>query len=210
MQTERSQWNQLWSNWEVRADTASWYQGVLDAYGDPARHYHNLRHVCACLEMADALQEVASDFDAVRAALWFHDIVYDPRSATNEHDSAVSFLRFAQSAKLDPDRTREVVRLIELTAGHEVKENDRNGAVMMDADLAILGASSTEYRDYAAGIRAEYAMVPIRDYARKRSEILACFVERPVLFQTAWMRERRERQARLNLRTEIEELSLVS
>ena len=53
----------------------------------------------------------------------------------------------------------EVVRLVLLTAGHEVEPGDRNGAVLVDADLSILGAPPERYARYAADVRAEYAHV---------------------------------------------------
>ena len=52
-----------------------------------------------------------------------------------------------------------VARLIELTAGHEVDPADIAGAVLLDADLAILGADPGEYQHYVNGVRTEYAHV---------------------------------------------------
>ncbi|MCF3650040.1 HD domain-containing protein [Synoicihabitans lomoniglobus] len=206
---ERVAWDRLWGRWGVAANTDVWFARITAAYGEPRRHYHNLQHVDACLEQAEALQETASDIDAVRAALWFHDVVYDPKSHTNEQDSALLFQEFAQAVGLGADRVCEVQRLIELTAGHVVAVNDRNGAVMADADLAVLGASAEAYRDYADAIRSEYAFVEESNYARGRREVLERFLERSVIYQTSWMRDRYEQQARLNLRSEIEKLSLL-
>ena len=45
----------------------------------------------------------------------------------------------------------EVRRLVLLTAGHTATADDRNGALLCDADLAILAAVPDAYDEYAAG-----------------------------------------------------------
>ena len=58
------------------------------AYGENGRFYHNLHHIQHALDVAEQLQAVAVDFTAVQLALWFHDVVYDPRRSDNEAQSA--------------------------------------------------------------------------------------------------------------------------
>jgi predicted metal-dependent HD superfamily phosphohydrolase len=203
----RSPWDQLWSRWGVAGDTASWFERIGAAHAKPSRHYHNLQHVDYSLQLVEQHADLATDPDAVRAAFWFHDAVYDSMSRTNEKDSAALFQLFAQTHALPPERTEEVVRLIELTVGHEVSAGDDNGALMVDVDLAILGADSEVYRNYAAGIRAEYAAVSDEDYVRGRCEVLARFLSRAVIFHHLPLRERFEQPARRNLQAEINKLA---
>ena len=60
---------------------------LLRAYGDPARGYHDTRHLTEVLTRLDELADPGTTFDRtpVLLAAWFHDAVYDgertPRSA---------------------------------------------------------------------------------------------------------------------------------
>src|ERR1700727_965137 len=54
------------------------------AYTEPWRHYHTLEHVGACLEALDSALEGSGVLESVKEnvelALWFHDVVYDPKN----------------------------------------------------------------------------------------------------------------------------------
>ena len=63
---------------------------LLARHREPHRHYHTVAHLRDALTTAEELLahvEVA-DPAAVRLSLFFHDAVYDARSATNEAASA--------------------------------------------------------------------------------------------------------------------------
>ena len=64
------------------------WRELAAAYGENGRFYHNLHHIQHALAVAEQLQAVATDFTAVQLALWFHDVVYDPRRSDNEAQSA--------------------------------------------------------------------------------------------------------------------------
>ncbi len=53
-----------------------------------------------------------------------------------------------------------------------------NALVLIDADLAILGASPANYQDYARKIRQEYAWVAVEDYRHGRTKILEKMLSR--------------------------------
>ena len=72
--------------------------------------------------------------------------------------------------------------------------------VLLDADLAILGASEDRYARYARDIRAEYAWVPDADYRAGRSRVLQHFLALPRIYFTDVMFEEGEQRARANLR----------
>jgi len=61
---------------------------LISAYTAPDRHYHDLRHVEALLGLSDACASAITDRDAVEAAIWFHDAIYDTRRSDNEERSA--------------------------------------------------------------------------------------------------------------------------
>ena len=77
----------------------------------------------------------------------------------------------------------EVRRLVLLTAGHTATADDRNGAVLCDADLAILAAVPDAYDDYAVRVRAEYAHVPDELFRVGRATVLRQLLELPALFR---------------------------
>jgi predicted metal-dependent HD superfamily phosphohydrolase len=159
-----------------------------------------VRHVEELLPaMGDAI-----DRDAVVAAALFHDAIYDPRSATNEADSAA--LASEQLARLEwpQQRIDSVASLIESTAGHVA--SDPAAAVLLDADLAILGAPADAYREYVASVRQEYAFVTDEQWHSGRSAILHGFLDRPSIYVTPAMVAQREEQARINIAAELDAL----
>src|SRR6188472_1312065 len=78
------------------AEAAGWFDSVVAFYGSPERHYHDVRHVGWVVRhvLAIAAAHPASDLDAVVAAAFFHDAVYEPTRSDNEAASA----RLAQRA----------------------------------------------------------------------------------------------------------------
>jgi predicted metal-dependent HD superfamily phosphohydrolase len=176
---------------------------LLRRYGEPHRRYHTTEHLAAVLDHVDELAAEAADVGAVRLAAWFHDAVYDPSRGDNEERSAVLAERMLADTDLPAVTVAEVVRLVRLTTTHDPRDDDRNGAVLCDADLAILAAPPDRYAAYAASVREEYAAVPDDAFRAGRAEILRSLLELPVLFRTAPARERWEAAARHNLQTEL-------
>ena len=87
------------------------------------------------------------------------------------------------------------------TAGHRPADADE--AILVDADLAILGAPANEYTSYVAGVRAEYAHVTDDAWREGRSALLRGFLATPHLFTTATMRAERGARARANMSAEL-------
>lgn len=172
-------------------------------YSEPHRRYHTRRHLTAVLDLVDELAGHAAAADLVRLAAWFHDAVYDPERADNEERSARLAARMLTDTDLREPDIGEVVRLIELTTTHAPDEDDRNGQVLCDADLAILGADPGQYAAYAAAVREEYAFVPDEFFHAGRAQVLNGLLALPRLFHTATARERFEERARSNIRTEL-------
>lgn len=155
------------------------------------------------------IRELTTDPDpVVIAAALFHDVVYDPRSATNEADSAVLAVDRLRPLGWSEARLDSVVALIEATAGHVA--TDAATAVLLDADLAILGGRPDDYAAYVAGVRYEYGHVPDEQWRVGRAAVLRAFFDRPRIYATATMFEAREAQARRNLADEIRALTAMA
>jgi predicted metal-dependent HD superfamily phosphohydrolase len=140
-------------------------------------------------------------------AVWFHDVIYDSRSNENEERSAAYAGEVLQSLHLAPSLQTETQRLILLTKSHLTSSEDIPGRVLLDADLAILGAAEPSYDRYAEAIRREYDWVPQADYRVGRQRVLQRFLDRPRIYGTTLLYARSEIQARRNLEREIAALA---
>jgi predicted metal-dependent HD superfamily phosphohydrolase len=176
---------------------------LLARWSEPHRRYHTLEHLALMLDVIDRNSEAADDPDAVRLAAWFHDAVYEPFAPDNEARSAALALAVLPDLGVAADRVAEVARLVRLTAGHQVADGDRNGALLADADLAILASPPADYARYAAAVRDEYAAVAEDAFRSGRAQILGAFLASPDLFRAVPARAEWTARAHDNLRAEI-------
>lgn len=174
---------------------------LLRLYGEPHRHYHDLRHLDEVLTAVDLLATYAVDVDGVRLAVWFHDAAYEPGAADNEDRSAA----LAQAA-LPPPLAERVAALVRLTADHAPPRGDADAAVLCDADLAILAASPDRYDEYAADVRREHAHVPDNAFRHGRTAVLTGFLARDRIYTTDAAYALWEQRARRNVRRELNSL----
>jgi predicted metal-dependent HD superfamily phosphohydrolase len=179
---------------------------LLARWSERRRHYHTIEHLAFMLDVIDGAAAFADDATAVRLAAWFHDAIYDLIVATpgaNERASADLAATLLPRLTVAPDQTAEVVRLVLLTADHCVEPGDRNGALLADADLAILGTSPDRYRHYVDSVRSEYAAFPDDAFAAGRSTVLAKLLDLDPIYHLAPHREAWEARARENMRAEL-------
>ncbi len=188
-------------------DPVPYADNLLAHWREPQRHYHTLTHLTAVLDRVDVLEEYADDPDVVRLASWFHDAVYLPERSENEERSARLAERALPEAGVSAEKTAEVARLVRLTATHDPADDDRNGQVLCDADLAILAASPSAYAAYTAGVREEYRFVPSDAFREGRAAILRRLLALPHLFRTPYGAEHWEATARYNIGGELELLT---
>ncbi|MFI7297404.1 hypothetical protein [Streptomyces sp. NPDC050121] len=188
-------------------DPVLYADDLLARWQEPQRRYHTLTHLTAVLDRVDELQAHADDPDVVRLAAWFHDAVYLPDRSENEERSARLAERALPEAGVSRERTAEVARLVRLTVTHDPADDDRDGQVLCDADLAILAAPPSAYAAYTAAVREEYHFVPSDAFRAGRAAILRQLLDLPRLFRTPYGSERWEETARYNLRGELELLA---
>lgn len=200
----RARFDGLWSRTVgTHGADAAWR--ALDAgYGAPGRHYHGWTHVAALLDGHDAVRGLPDfaglDEDAIDLAIVFHDAVYDPGRADNEARSADLLVTCAGPAA-GTGRIRTAGAMIRATAAHEPSP-DPATRLVLDLDLAVLGAPRATYDAYAAAIRREYAAVPDAAWRLGRAGVLDRFLARPRLYQTGHIHDRLEATARANLAAE--------
>lgn len=192
---------------------------LLGRHREPHRRYHTIDHVAAVVRAVHALTTDGTPVDDLAAVLFaalFHDAVYDPHAsaAVNERASAALAARHAANLGWPPERVAHVVTMVEATAGHLQPASpedaptagpqiDADTAVLLDADLAVLGAEPADYTAYANGVRAEYAHLDDRAWRTGRVAVLRNLLAHQPLYRTAQGRARFERRARANLTAEL-------
>ncbi|MFB7162127.1 hypothetical protein [Streptomyces sp. NPDC056242] len=176
---------------------------LLARWAEPQRRYHTTTHLKAVLDHIDVLEDHADDPALVRLAAWFHDAVYLPERSTNEERSARLAERALAEVGLTERQIDEVSRLVMLTVTHDPDEDDHNGEVLCDADLAILAESPGAYAAYAAAVREEYGFVPDEPFREGRAAVLRQLLALPRLFRTPYGAAHWEERARENLTAEL-------
>jgi predicted metal-dependent HD superfamily phosphohydrolase len=181
------------------ADVERTGASLVERYAEPHRRYHTVTHLRAVLE--HLFVDLAADPVSASLAVWYHDAVYDPRADAGVNEAASAELAVAELVRLGaPEATSAAVaRLIGLTVAHRAAPDDRDGAVVCDADLAILGASGDVYSRYCAAVREEFGWLSAAEWRAGRSAVLGRLLDRQWLYATPRGRARWERQARANL-----------
>ena len=180
-------------------------------YAAPDRHYHGLAHIEALLALAEEYRSALADPEAVEAAIWFHDAIYDSRKSDNEAKSAELFAR-RLSGHADLKRMERIKTMIEATATHQAPDLGDAGArfdaaLFLDMDLSILGASPELYDTYERAVRQEYVWVEDEAWRSGRAAVLKGFLSRPHIFHTELFRQRYEAQARENMARSLARLA---
>jgi predicted metal-dependent HD superfamily phosphohydrolase len=173
---------------------------LIQSWSEPSRHYHTLRHLQECLLLLERWCVHSPFHHHVGMALWFHDAIYDATRHNNEERSA----RWAYSAlkglDADPDDCRRIARLIRATrhdgGAHEGDDID----LMLDIDLAILGAERARFEEYERQVRLEYAHVDDAAFARGRARFVDSMLSRDRIFRTESAHTELAAQARANLK----------
>ncbi|MFJ8478439.1 hypothetical protein [Kitasatospora sp. NPDC094011] len=199
-------WTALLHRCGTTEDPEPYGRELLRRWSEPQRRYHTPAHLRAVLGHVDALAGHAADPDAVRLAAWFHDAVYRPDRTENEQRSAALAVRALTAAGLPADRVAAVERLVLLTVTHDPAPGDRDGEVLCDADLAVLGGTPEAYAAYAAAVREEYGFVPEPDFRAGRAAVLRQLLALPALYRTPTARDRFTDPARTNLTAELDAL----
>ncbi len=175
-------------------------------YEEAARKFHTTRHINECLGLLDRAHHDQATNPLVEYALWFHDAIYNTFSRKSEArsaEAAVSVLK--RSGR--PAADRGLVRSLILATRHGVQTAEPPAQLLVDIDLAILGAEADRYAQFELQIRAEYWWLPTALYRKQRSAILNSYVNRSSIYATHEFRERLERQARNNIAWGLEQLN---
>lgn len=204
----QQQWLQLYQPFAVNlTQVQRVFQEIVLAYSQANRFYHNLDHIQQVLTVITDLKYLAQDLPSIQLAAWFHDLIYNPQASDNEQQSANYAIATLEQLAMPQLIIAKVNDLILQTASHQAQLQDVDTQILLDADLAILGATWTEYNYYRQAIRQEYNWLDDTQFQQGRSRVLQSFLNRDKIYQTEPIREQRELQARSNLTQELQLLS---
>ncbi len=201
----RSRWQGLLKPFGENGYVSAGFDDLVGRYSERHRHYHNLHHVSGCLDAFDGIAKLLVDPFAVEAAIWFHDVIYDPRSRKNEARSADYARAYLSATSIESGILSGILYLIHLTR-HPSNPSTRDEKYLIDIDLSTLGAEPSQYDRYELWIRKEYAYVPGMLYKKGRRKLLNAFLDCEHIYRTDYFRERLESKARANIQRALKNL----
>ncbi len=177
----------------ISSFSQKWYDKIVHHYNEPHRAYHNLIHVKDVLASIDALLDATTtttstttfpDYNHDHASMmeksnaiftlaaFFHDVIYNPKSSTNERDSAYLFLEFAS----------ELISCVVNAAsilGKECKEdNDDDDEIIRQSIDSLLGSKNTMITHIEQCILATATHISSANQARQSNNyIVATFLD---------------------------------
>ena len=180
---------------------------LIAIYNGADRHYHNLRHIETLLALAQEHAHAIADNEAIEAAIWFHDAVYDTAKSDNEGQSAELATELL-AGLADNERLEFIAAMIRSSANHRVPGSMQapaadDCALFLDMDLAVLGSPAEEFAAYERAVRREYHWVPAEQWRAGRSQVLRNFLARPFIYASPQFQRSHEAAARSNLKRSL-------
>ena len=173
---------------------------LAEKYGEPHRKYHTLGHVDFCFKVFDEFRHLAKDSDALVWAILFHDLHYDigVPARQNEEASAFTLVRQMLMWKCNDDCIfRAMSAVLATTHDHTPSTNDNR--LIVDIDLAGLGAPWPVFLENNQNIRQEYKDVPEEAFRKGNGAVLKRFLDRKPLYYHPEIEAKYGDQARDNL-----------
>ena len=165
-------WRRLVADIPTAGFTKDWWLDLKGRHLEPQRYYHTLEHLAELFSFLDSpfgANITADRRPLVEFTIFFHDAIYDPKSGTNEEDSAALWQQFAAEGSLSAETTETVRNWILWTKTHAAPEGTPEDALLwLDFDMAVLAKPWDSYYRYAAQVRQEFRHVPVEDYIKKR------------------------------------------
>lgn len=190
---DRNLINNLWKEIETK-------------YSEKGRYYHHLHHLENMFRELEAVKNRISNFTAVSFSVFYHDIIYNASSRSNEEKSEATAEKRLIRLGVHKDVITMISAQILATKSHQQSDNEDTN-YLLDADLSILGKDFETYLEYTKMIRKEYSIYPDLLYKPGRKKVLKHFLELKSIFKTDYFKEKYEKQARENITAELQLLS---
>ncbi|WP_317126213.1 HD domain-containing protein [Chryseobacterium pennae] len=179
------------------------WKEIETKYTEKSRHYYNLLHLRNMFAELEPSKNKISDFTAVSFSIFYHDIVYNATSKSNEEKSALKAKERLSELGLPQDTIEAVSDQILATKLHQTSMNEDTN-YLLDTDLSILGKDFESYLAYTKMIRKEYSIYPDLLYKPGRKKVLKHFLELDTIFKTDYFKDKYEMQAKKNIAAEID------
>ena len=151
----------------------------------------------------DKVKDEIENYQIISFSVFYHDVIYDASSKSNEEKSAQFSEKHLQQLGLGSEFIEKVSDQIMATKFHQ-KSEDIDTNYLLDADLSVLGQKPEKYAEYTQKVRKEYSIYPDFLYNPGRKKVLQHFLESESIFKTAYFKEKYEQQARKNILSEID------
>lgn len=183
----------------------SFWREISNHYNDSSRLFHSVKHLDAVYSLLLEVREEISDWPMLMFAVAYHDIIFNPLRNNNQANSAALAVERLYELGVNKSRIDICEAHILATRKHDLNANSDTN-YFTDADISIFGAGPDEYKAYYKKIREEYGIFPTVVYNPGRIKVLEHFLNMPRIFKTDYFAERFEKQARINLGMELQEL----
>lgn len=191
-------WQRAWQELGVSNPDEGLFHQLVACYSEPHRSYHTMQHLSECFANFEVIRSVAKRPAEVELALWFHDAIYKTRKNDNEEKSAEWARKSVLSSGLSAEVAACIYGLVMATKHNSVPVGP-DAEVLVDTDLAILGAEPARFDEYERQVREEFSWVPGPLYRRERRKVLQEFAGRATIYCTEQFRTSREVQAHENI-----------
>lgn len=175
-------------------------------YADPPRAYHGFDHVLEVLAQFDAVAQGPGWTAPAEAylALLYHDAIYEAGRKDNEARSAAlaqaAIVSWLPEADVDSARVAELIRMTARHGHWAAEPVERDAALFLDCDMAILAAEPARFDAYDAAIAQEYrGKLPAWMFRHYRRRFLRGLLAAPRIFVSDWFHARCDAAARANL-----------
>ena len=174
------------------------HQQLVQAYEEPGRFYHTIKHIQCCLRLLEDVEDMAGNADALALSIWFHDAIYQPGASDNEQRSADWFMTETQGVFGDDFRNIVYGHIIAtLHCNSEIKDHDSR--LMIDIDLSSFGMPWSVFLRDSENVRKEFPQLSDDEFYPKQCAFSQSLLGKSHFFQSDYFYRHYEDQARLNL-----------
>lgn len=175
---------------------------LISSYTAPGRYYHDLSHLNFMFKLARSLNLKLNEIQTW--AILGHDVHYIPGDPENEKKSAEEttwVLQHLEEPPLSDQACKDISTIILDTKLHVPSTEE--SALVLDLDMAILGAPWDEYERYARGVMNEFGL-PLETWIKGREErFIEPTLKSDKIFHTKLFQDLFEGPARFNLEEEF-------
>lgn len=170
---------------------------IIQKYTESHRYYHNFNHIARMFEVAGLYNLILTKEQYL--AIFFHDVVYNPKRHDNEEQSVKVFNDWCFNRKANNFDVK-IVRQIILDTKLELPTIEESKIVI---DLDLYDLSTSRYFPNAVLIEQEFlTCVTSAKFDKGRKEWIKSFLRRNTIYVSNWGKQF-ETKARTNMKNEL-------